>query len=129
MKYIALIPGILFLVVTLNSCCSGPLSGGGVTTSGARDCGKCATPVQTTEWVEEEVFYGSGSKRGSTIVRRPVVKTVCEPIKCADCGSWYKPDNACCDTVSTEVLRRRTAQGGTGEPHIGQIPTMKVLAP
>lgn len=31
--------------------------------------------------------------------------------------------NSCCS------LPRSTVQGGTGEPHMGQIPTMKVLAP
>ncbi|MDB4422722.1 hypothetical protein N9294_02030 [bacterium] len=33
-----------------------------------------------------------------------------------------------CGTVSPAVLKRATAQNGTGEPHIGTIPTMKVLA-
>ena len=132
MKYIAFIPGLLFLLVALNSCCSGPLSGKRVTTSASRDCGKCAYPVQVTEWVEEEVYVDTGAKggkAGTMMVRRPVVKTVCKRIKCGDCGSWYQPNDACCGTVGTEVLRRVTAQGGTGEPHIGQIATMKVLAP
>jgi hypothetical protein len=35
---------------------------------------------------------------------------------------------SCCGTVSPAVLKRATAQNGTGEPHIGTIPTMKVLA-
>ena len=127
MKYIALIPGILFLAVTLNSCCTGCLKGPKIS---APTCDKGEYyEEQTTEWVEEEVFYGSGAKGGSTIVRRPVVKTEQKKVKCTDCGSWYCADPACCDTVSKQVLRRRTAQGGTGEPHIGQIPTMKVLAP
>ena len=34
----------------------------------------------------------------------------------------------CCANEKT-VLERATAQGGTGETHIGTIPTMKVLAP
>ncbi|MEJ6634587.1 MAG: hypothetical protein QNL77_02625 [Akkermansiaceae bacterium] len=31
-------------------------------------------------------------------------------------------------TVGKSVLRLATAQNGTGEPHIGTIPTMKILA-
>ena len=66
---------------------------------------------------------------GTKTVRHPVVKIKCKRIKCAKCGSWYHPDSGCCGTVGPEVLKRATAQGGTGEPHIGLIPTMKVLAP
>ena len=50
-------------------------------------------------------------------------------VKCTNCGSWFSAAPACCDITSTAVLRRATAQGGSGEPHIGQIITMKVLAP
>ncbi|YCM43851.1 hypothetical protein V2O64_21315 [Verrucomicrobiaceae bacterium 227] len=47
---------------------------------------------------------------------------------CGTCGSIYCPKPGCCDVISPAVLKRATAQGGTGEPHIGTIPTMKVLA-
>lgn len=47
---------------------------------------------------------------------------------CGTCGSIYCPQPGCCDIISTAVLKRATAQGGTGEPHIGTIPTMKILA-
>ncbi|MDB0056340.1 hypothetical protein OAK89_01680 [Akkermansiaceae bacterium] len=36
--------------------------------------------------------------------------------------------SSCCGTVGKSVLRRATAQNGTGELHIGTIPTMKILA-
>mgnify|MGYP006924384499 CR=1 FL=1 len=48
---------------------------------------------------------------------------------CGVCGSIYCPAPGCCGTVSQAVLKRATAQSGTGEPHLGTIPTMKVLAP
>ena len=48
--------------------------------------------------------------------------------KCGDCLSYYCPTPGCCGTVGKQILARRTAQGSTGEPHIGLIPTMKVLA-
>ena len=47
---------------------------------------------------------------------------------CGRCGSSYCPATGKCDIVSRAVLRRATAQGGTGEPHMGLIPTMKILA-
>jgi len=48
--------------------------------------------------------------------------------ECGVCGSVYYPNDDCCGVLSKAVLKRATAQGGTGEPHIGTIPTMKVLA-
>jgi hypothetical protein len=48
---------------------------------------------------------------------------------CTKCTSRYCPKPDCCDTVSKNVISRATMQGGSGEPHIGLIPTMKVLAP
>ena len=133
MKYIAFIPGILFLLVTLNSCCSSCFSGGKPCSGPApTGCPEVYYEEQVTEWVEEEVYVHSGPKGGvvgTKTVRRPVVKTVCKKIKCAKCGSSFYPDPSCCGSVGPEVLKRATAQGGTGEPHIGQIPTMKVLAP
>lgn len=47
---------------------------------------------------------------------------------CRSCGSSYCPATGKCGVISKAVLRRATAQGGTGEPHIGLIPTMKILA-
>lgn len=127
MKHIALIPGILFLMFALNSCCTGCYKG-----TKTSFCPKDYYEDQVTEWVEEEVYVDSGAKGGkggSTLVRRPVVTTVKKEVKCSSCGSWYCTKSGCCGTVSRSVLKRATAQGGTGEPHIGQIPTMKVLAP
>ena len=130
MKHIALIPGILFLMFALNSCCTGCFKGDKVT--GGSGCEKEYYEDQVTEWVEEEVYvdsWANGGKASSTTVRSPVVTTVKKEVKCSSCGSFYCASSACCDTVSREVLKRATAQGGTGEPHMGQIPTMKVLAP
>lgn len=49
--------------------------------------------------------------------------------KCVKCLSFYCPKPGCCGTVGENVLSRATMQGGSGEPHIGLIPTMKTLAP
>ena len=130
MKYIALIPGVLLLALVLNSCCA--CSGcGGKTKYAFVPCEKETVEVEVTEWVEEEVYVdygGKGGKGGTATVRTPVVKTIRKDVECATCGSWYCPGEGCCGTVSNRVLKRATAQGASGEPHLGQIPTMKVLA-
>ena len=57
----------------------------------------------------------------------PVVKA--KKQGCRKCGSSYCAKPGCCGVVSKAVLSRATVQGGSGEPHIGLIPTMKTLAP
>jgi hypothetical protein len=129
MKKLAFVPAILALVFTFSSCCFTCVKGK------AYDvdlCDREYVEIEETEWIEEEVYAEpgpKGGKGGTVTVRRPVVKTVRKPVNCTSCGSWYCATPGCCDTVSTEVLRRATAQGGSGEPHIGLIPTMKELAP
>ncbi len=121
MKKLAFIPAILFLPLIFSSC--------GLSCNG---CSKKYVEIEEVEWIEEEVFADPGSKdgKGGTVkVRRPVVKTVRKAVRCSSCGSWYCADSECCGIVSTQVLRRATTQGGSGEPHIGLIPTMKELAP
>ena len=129
MKLLALLPGLFLVLISLNSCCSSCSSGGRF---GVAGCEKDYIEVTETEWVEETTYVDYGAKGGQptpVTTRRPVQKTVQKKVRCTSCGSWFCPDNGCCDTVGTSVLRRATVQGGTGEPHMGQIPTMKVLAP
>ena len=122
--------------INLKKNCSSCSSCGKKQTFGHAECeGKRYREVEVTEYVEEQiVIEGKGSKGGkggltseTVTVRRPVTKIVREEIPCGDCGSRFcaKPD--CCGIVPVSVLSRATAQGGTGEPHVGNIPTMKVL--
>jgi hypothetical protein len=129
MKKLAFVPAILVLVFTFSSCCYNCVNGKRFGVAGFQ---KEYVEYQETEWIEEEVYVDPGAKggRGGTVtVRRPIVKTIRKAVTCTSCGSWYCAAPACCDITSTAVLRRATAQGGSGEPHIGQIITMKVLAP
>lgn len=76
--------------------------------------------------------YSESAKGGKTVVYEepaPVVVVKEEKHSCTKCGSSFCPKPDCCGTISSAVLSRATAQGGTGEPHIGLIPTMKTLAP
>ncbi|MFC5050807.1 hypothetical protein ACFPK9_09285 [Rubritalea spongiae] len=52
-----------------------------------------------------------------------------EKQSCMKCLSSFCPKPGCCGTVGENVLSRATMQGGTGEPQLGLIPTMKTLAP
>ena len=118
MKKLAFVPAILVLVFTFSSC--------------SNNCVKEYVEYQETEWIEEEVYVepgGAGGKGGTETRGHYVETTIRKAVECTSCGSWYCAAPVCCDITSTAVLRRATAQGGSGEPHIGQIITMKVLAP
>jgi hypothetical protein len=121
MKNVAFLVALAAVAFLLNSCCFG-------CTKLKRNAATCC-PVetyeeQTTVWVDEEVM----GPKGPTTVKTPLVRTATKKVQCTTCGSTFCANPGCCDTVSKEVLKRATAQGGTGEPHLGQIPTMKVLA-
>ncbi|MFP6867480.1 MAG: hypothetical protein VCA35_16170 [Roseibacillus sp.] len=129
MKKLAFVPAILVLVFTISSCGFSRVKGKHF---GAAWFQKEYVEHQETEWIEEEVYVepgATGGKGGTVTARRPIVTTIRKAVKCTNCGSWFSAAPVCCDITSTAVLRRATAQGGSGEPHIGQIITMKVLAP
>ncbi|GEM_PF-873207 len=129
MKHLAVLVGLALVIPALNSCCIGCARGERFDVAG---CEREQIEVTKTEWVEEVVYVDPGPKGGPPTpmtVRRPVQKTVKQKVQCNECGSWFCAGSDCCDTVSTAVLRRATVQGASGEPHMGQIPTMKVLAP
>jgi hypothetical protein len=146
MKHFALLVTSLFAALVFSSCCGMPFSACGkkVNVKSCADCGKhqsfphvgCENDRfverEVTEYVEEQVVVeGKGGKGGMTTetitVRRPVTHTVREEVPCGDCGSKFCATPDCCGIVPVSVLSRATAQGGTGEPHLGLIPTMKVL--
>jgi len=81
----------------------------------------------TTYQEVQRTVYGA---KTSYVVTDRVPQTHTETVKkaCFRCGSSYCSKPQCCGIVSNSVLARATAQGGTGEPQLGLIPTMKVLA-
>jgi hypothetical protein len=81
--------------------------------------------VTTYQEVQRTVYTG----KSSYVVTDRVPQTHTETVKkaCLKCGSSFCPKPQCCGIVSDTVLARATAQGGTGEPQIGLIPTMKEL--
>lgn len=149
MKHFALIVTSIVAALVFSSCCGSPFSLCGKTVN-LKNCSDCCSKQnfphqgcenqryvekQITEYVEEQIVVegksAKGGKGGMTTetitVRRPVVHTVREEVPCGDCGSKFCATPDCCGIVPRSVLSRATAQGGTGEPHLGTIPTMKVL--
>lgn len=97
-------------------------------------CGLLPCPGSLTAQKEVTTFQEvqrtvHGSKTSYVVTDRvPHTHTETVKLSCRKCGSSYCPKPQCCGIVSQSVLARATAQGGTGEPQIGLIPTMKVLA-
>ena len=87
--------------------------------------------------VTEEVYTPGSAKGGKggmtqTIEKKvPRYKTVTKKhrIGCGTCVRFFCPKKDCCGTTSESTMNMATAQGATGSPHIGLIPTMKKLAP
>ena len=77
---------------------------------------------------------GTGSKDGMTqTVERRVqrYKAIVKKYKvpCGPCVRRYCPEKDCCGTTAQSTLVMASAQGSSGSPNIGLIPTMKVIAP
>lgn len=134
MKKIFLLFALGAIAAVMSSCCSLPLAG----------CGKLDTIAiggcENDTYVSQKVvkyktvtrLVDPGTKGGvpyEITEEVPYEETVRVKARdCGPCGSTYCPTPGKCDVISRAVLRRATAQGGTGEPHIGLIPTMKILA-
>ena len=134
MKKLALLLSLAAISLGFSSCCSmfgvhSQSAGYRTETKQVKTCGY--------DIVTEEVYVadsGKGGKGGmvQTIEKKvPRYKTVTKKtrISCGPCVRLFCPKKDCCGTTSESTMRMATAQGGTGSPHIGLIPTMKPLAP
>ncbi|MBK1830040.1 hypothetical protein JIN77_04860 [Verrucomicrobiaceae bacterium R5-34] len=108
---------LALLSLAFSSCCGLLPCGGSLTAE---------KEVTTFTETERTVYTG----KSSYVVTDRVPQTHTEEVSicCNKCGSSFCPKPECCGIVSKAVLARATAQGGTGEPQIGLIPTMKTLA-
>lgn len=105
------------LSLAVSSCCGLLPCPGGLTAE-----------KEVTTYQNATTTYYTGKSSHSVNHKVPVTKTVTVKKACTKCGSSFCPKPECCGIVSDTVLARATAQGGTGEPQLGLIPTMKVLA-
>lgn len=115
---------LILLAISFTSCCGIPLLGKGCAKKSTAHCGEY---IKTTVTELQEVTQGS-SKGESYTTQEIVTREVNTPVTCPECTTKFKPCDKCCGGVGNEVVRRASAQGWSGNPHIGLIPTMKVLA-
>jgi hypothetical protein len=127
------IPQLLSLAVValgLSSCCSmfGLTNQNGQYRTETRQVLKpCGYDV-----VYETVPSSSKGGMAQTIEKRvPRYKTVTKKVWVSGgpCVRFFCPRKDACGTTSESTRLLATAQGGTGSPQIGLIPTMKPLAP
>jgi hypothetical protein len=50
-------------------------------------------------------------------------------VKCPSCTRFYCLKEGCCGSSTEAARKMATAQGPTGSPHVGLIPTMKSIVP
>lgn len=133
MKNLLLLVSLVAVSLGFSSCCSmfGGIASGGYRTE-TRQVKTCGYDTVT-----EQVYTGGDAKSGKggmveTVEKKvPRYKTVTKRVrvKCGDCVRFYCPDKGCCGTTSDSFLKMVSLQGGSGSPHMGLVPTMKVLAP
>lgn len=133
MKNLALLLSLAAVTIGLSSCCS--MFGLSSQSAGYRTETR---QVKTCKYdiITEEIRIPASSKGGmattQTIEKKvPRYKTVTKKtrISCGSCVRFFCPKKDCCGTTSDSTIKMATAQGATGSPHIGLIPTMKPLAP
>ena len=106
------------LSLVYSSCC------------GLLPCGASLTEEREVTKLQEVSVEVVGKNRSyTTIDHVPVTVTETVTDNCNECGSSFCPRPQCCGIINKSVLARATGQGGTGEPQIGLIATMKTLAP
>jgi len=92
-------------------------------------CGKKKVKKTITTYEEKIVTVnpgGKGSMPYTKVVKVPTTKEIWVENKCK-CTDEYCPKPDCCGKLSNEVVSRATVQGGTGEPMLGLIPTLRPL--
>lgn len=119
---------LVALSMGFSSCCS--MFGGHSCTAGHRTETKQVLAGYDT--VVREVYSDSKSGISETVEEKvPRYKTVTKKVRvaCRQCTRYYCPKKDCCGTTGDRTLKLVTAQGPTGSPNIGLVPTMKPLAP
>jgi hypothetical protein len=134
MKNLALLLSLAAISLGFSSCCS--MFGLGSQSAGYRTETR---QVKTCRYdIVTEVVHTPGSAKSGkggmtqTIEKKvPRYRTVTKKtrIGCGPCVRFFCPKKDCCGTTSNSTMKMATAQGPTGSPHIGLIPTMKPLAP
>ncbi len=126
-KFLSLLT-LVAISLGFSSCCS--MFGIGSQTAGYRTE---TSQVKTRHFdtVTEEIHTGGKGGMVQIVEKQvPRYKTVTKKVRipCQRCTRFYCPKKDCCGTTSESTIKMATAQGPTGSPNIGLIPTMKKLA-
>jgi len=133
MKNLLMLVSLAAVSLGLSSCCS--MFGKHTKSSGYR-----TETRQVRAWGydtvrEEVVIKGTrGSKGGlvTTVEKKvPRYKTVTKKttLTCNAGVHRYCPSKDCGGTISESTVNMASAQGSSGSPNIGLLPTMKILVP
>jgi hypothetical protein len=130
MKNLLLLVSLAAVSLGFSSCCSmfgAPSQSAGYTTE-SRQVKTCGYDIVT-----EEVFVNDPSGKGGMVQviekKVPRYKTVEKKVRipCGQCARFYCPKKDCCGSTSESTMRMASAQGSSGSPNIGLIPTMRPL--
>jgi hypothetical protein len=126
-KFLKLLP-VVAITLSFSSCCS--MFGLCTGTAGYRTETK---QVKTSKYetVTEEIRTGGKGGMVQTVEKKvPIYKTVTRKVRvpCEPRVRLYCPKKDCNGTTSEAALKMTSAQGPTGSPSIGLMPTMKKLA-
>lgn len=129
MKNIPQLLSLAIVALGLSSCCSmfGLTTQNGSYRTETRQVLKpCGYDV-----VYEQVGGSKGGMAQTVEKRVPRYKTVTKKVWVSGgpCVRMFCPKKDACGTTSQSTILMATAQGGTGSPQIGLIPTMKPIAP
>ena len=132
MKNFTLFLSLAAISLGFSSCCSmfGRNSRTASYRTETRQVATCSYDIVTEQVVTRgDAKSGKGGMVQTIEKRVPRYKTVTKKIRvaCGPCVRLYCPKKDCCGTTSISTMRMATAQGSVGSPHIGLIPTMRVL--
>ena len=133
MKNLAFYLSLAAISLGFSSCCSmfgtGSAQSAGYRTE-TRQVKTCGYDIVTEQVVTPgDAKSGKGGMVQTIEKKVPRYKTVTKKIRvgCGPCVRFYCPKKDCCGTTSESTMRIASAQGSSGSPNIGLIPTMREL--
>ncbi len=129
MKKLLLLLSLAAVSLGFSSCCS---MFGGMTTHAGSYTETYKVKTCGYDIVREEKVIDAKSglvEVTETKVPRYKEKTRTVRVPCPKCTRYYCPKGGCCGSSSEAAIKLATAQGHSGSPFIGLIPTMKPIAP
>jgi len=132
MKNLLLLLSLAAVSLGFSSCCSMFGRTSAQYRTETRQVKTCHYDIVTEQvYVPGDAKSGKGGMTQSVDKRVPRYRTVTKKVRvaCRPCTRYYCPKNDCCGTTSDYTIKLSSMQGGSGSPHLGLLPTMKVIAP